>query len=104
MITDFIMNDKCSAGTGRFLEIMSNALGMDIDSLCNLAAKGSGITISSRCTVFAESEVISLIGRGEKKEDIAFAIVDSIVSKVSSLCGKHSVGFNYFLYRGLIGE
>ncbi|MGH4123341.1 MAG: acyl-CoA dehydratase activase [Clostridium sp.] len=104
MITNFIMNDKCSAGTGRFLEIMANALGMDIDSLCDLARQGSGITISSMCTVFAESEVISLIGRGEKKEDIAYAIVDSIVSKVSSLCGKHSEGFNYFLTGGLSGN
>ncbi|MGH4140208.1 acyl-CoA dehydratase activase [Clostridium sp.] len=104
LITDFIMNDKCSAGTGRFLEIMANALGMDIDSLCDLAIQGSGITISSMCTVFAESEVISLMGRGEKKEDIAYAIVDSIVSKVSSLCGKHSEGFNYFLTGGLSGN
>ena len=100
-VTDFIMNDKCSAGTGRFLEIMSNTLNMDINSLCDLAAQGSGITISSMCTVFAESEVIGLIGRGEKKEDIAYAIVDSIISKVSSLCGKHSDGFNYFLTGGL---
>ena len=104
MITNFIMNDKCSAGTGRFLEIMGNALGMNIDSLCDLAALGSGITISSMCTVFAESEVISLIGRGEKKEDIAYAVVDSVVSKVSSLCGKHSEGFNYFLTGGLSGS
>jgi len=101
MITNFIMNDKCSAGTGRFLEIMGNTLGVDIENLCELAAKGAGITISSMCTVFAESEVISLIGRGEKKEDIAFAIVDSVVSKVKSLCGKHSTGTNYFLTGGL---
>lgn len=104
MITNFLMNDKCSAGTGRFLEIMSNTLGMDINSLCDLASQGSGITISSMCTVFAESEVISLIGRGEKKADIAYAVVDSIVSKVSSLCGKHSEGFNYFLTGGLSGN
>jgi len=101
MIVDFIMNDKCSAGTGRFLEIMANTLGVDINMLCDLAERGSGVTISSMCTVFAESEVISLIGRGEKKEDIAFAIVDSIVSKVASLCKKHSDGTNYFLTGGL---
>ena len=100
-ISNFIMNDKCAAGTGRFLEIMANTLGVDINSLCDLASKGRGITISSMCTVFAESEVISLIGRGEKKQDIAYAVVDSIVSKVSSLCGKHSEGFNYFLTGGL---
>ncbi|WBW95902.1 acyl-CoA dehydratase activase [Oceanirhabdus sp. W0125-5] len=101
MVTNFIMNDKCSAGTGRFLEIMGNTLGVDIEKLCDLALQGGGITISSMCTVFAESEVISLIGRGEKKEDIAFAIVDSVVSKVKSLCGKHSTGTNYFLTGGL---
>lgn len=101
MIVDFLMNDKCSAGTGRFLEIMANILGVDIDGLCDLAETGSHITISSMCTVFAESEVISLIGRGEKKEDIAYAIVDSIVNKVASLCNRHSNDTNYYLTGGL---
>ena len=76
------MNDKCSAGTGRFLEVMSNALNLKMDELCEMASKGSDTHISSLCTVFAESEVISLIGRGEKRENIAFAIVDSIIKKV----------------------
>ena len=76
------MNDKCSAGTGRFLEVMSNALNLKMDELCDMASKGSDTHISSLCTVFAESEVISLIGRGEKRENIAFAIVDSIIKKV----------------------
>lgn len=84
MVADFIMNDKCSAGTGRFLEVMANTLGVRQGELDELAAKGSNTSISSMCTVFAESEVISLIGRGERKENIAFAIVDSIVKKVSS--------------------
>lgn len=101
MVKDFIMNDKCSAGTGRFMEIMANVLGLSIDELCDFASRGGGITISSMCTVFAESEVISLIGRGEKKEDIAFAVIDSIVSKVNSLCGRHSDGNKYFLTGGL---
>ncbi|CAM2959011.1 acyl-CoA dehydratase activase [Hathewaya histolytica] len=101
MVTDFIMNDKCSAGTGRFMEIMANVLSVDINTLCDLASKGGGVTISSMCTVFAESEVISLIGRGEKKEDIAFAIIDSIVNKVKSLCGRHSSGNIYYLTGGL---
>lgn len=81
-VVDFLMNDKCSAGTGRFLEVMSNALNLKMDELCDMASKGSGTYISSLCTVFAESEVISLIGRGEKRENIAFAIVDSIIKKV----------------------
>ncbi|HJJ48693.1 MAG TPA: acyl-CoA dehydratase activase [Methanocorpusculum sp.] len=83
-VTDFIMNDKCSAGTGRFLEIMANRLGLSASELCSLAETGSGITISSLCTVFAESEVISLIGRGEKKENIAYAVLSSIIKKVAS--------------------
>lgn len=83
-VSDFLMNDKCSAGTGRFLEIMANTLGLTPQALCELASHGSGVTISSLCTVFAESEVITLIGRGEKRENIAFAVVDSIAAKVAS--------------------
>ena len=87
-VRDFVMNDKCSAGTGRFLEVMANVLAVSPDQLCELAAKGGDTSISSMCTVFAESEVISLIGRGEKKENIAFAVVDSIVKKVTSQAGR----------------
>lgn len=78
------MNDKCSAGTGRFLEVMANTLSLTPQDLCELAAKGSGTSISSMCTVFAESEVNSLIGRGESRKNIAFAVIDSIVQKVVS--------------------
>lgn len=84
LVSDFLMNDKCSAGTGRFLEIMSNTLGLRLEELCELSATGGGVSISSMCTVFAESEVISLIGRGEPRKNIAFAVVDSIVTKVAS--------------------
>lgn len=89
-VVDFIMNDKCSAGTGRFLEIMANTLGMSLNDMCELAREGSNVSISSMCTVFAESEVISLIGSGRPKKDIAFGVVDSIANKVKSLCSKHT--------------
>ena len=82
------MNDKCSAGTGRFLEIMANTLGINIAQLCDLAMEGGGVHISSMCTVFAESEVISLIGNGTNKADIAYAIIDSIVDKIYSQATK----------------
>lgn len=85
------MNDKCSAGTGRFLEIMANTLAVRPEELCQLAANGGGVSISSMCTVFAESEVISLIGRGESKENIAFGVVDSIVKKVATQAGRLSL-------------
>ena len=81
---DFLMNDKCSAGTGRFLEVMANTMGISPGELCRLAEGGGGVEISSMCTVFAESEVISLIGRGESRENIAHAVVRSIVRKVAA--------------------
>lgn len=103
-VTDFIMNDKCSAGTGRFLEIMSNTLGTDPDGLFELAQRGRGVTISSLCTVFAETEVVSLIGRGTAKEDIAYGIVESIADKVSSQCGQKFAGGPFYLTGGLCGS
>ena len=71
------------------------------DALCELAAHGGGTSISYMCTVFAESEVISLIGRGEKKENIAFAVVDSIVKKVGSQAGRMAVQGDVCLTGGL---
>ena len=101
-VVDFLMNDKCSAGTGRFLEVMSNALNLNMDELCEMAARGSDTHISSLCTVFAESEVISLIGRGEKRENIAFAIVDSIIKKVCQQAQKlYKEGMKVCLSGGL---
>jgi len=100
-VTNFTMNDKCAAGTGRFLELMANTLGFNIVEMCEKAQEGKETTISSMCTVFAESEVISLIGSGKKREDIAYGVVDSITSKVKSLCQKHSDNFSYFLSGGL---
>lgn len=100
-VTSFTMNDKCAAGTGRFLELMANTLGLDIEKMCQMAKGGSGISISSMCTVFAESEVISLIGRGKKREDIAYGIIESITGKVKSLCERHGNGDKYFITGGL---
>ena len=87
-VSEFVMNDKCSAGTGRFLEVMANTLSVTPAGLCEMAAEGRETHISSLCTVFAESEVINLIGRGIPREDIAYAVVDSIVQKVKTQAGK----------------
>ena len=102
-VRDFIMNDKCSAGTGRFLEVMANTLSVRPEELCELASRGGNTSISSMCTVFAESEVISLIGRGEKKENIAYGVVDSIVKKVAPQAGRLSLGPAVCLTGGLCG-
>jgi len=95
------MNDKCAAGTGRFLELMSNSMGITINKLCEIGKYNTNIKISSMCTVFAESEIISLIAEGTPKEDICSAIINAIVSKVCSLVSKSEVNSNYFLTGGL---
>ena len=101
MPTSFLMNDKCSAGTGKFLEIMANRLNVDMGELFALAAEGTPLAISSMCTVFAESEVISHIGAGERREDIAAGVVDSVVSKVAGLCARHTLKGDLLLTGGL---
>lgn len=101
IINNFFMNDKCSAGTGRFLEVMSNILGISLNELSNLAKDGKDTSISSMCTVFAESEVISLIGQGTSRENIAYGIINSVVNKVSSMCKKTDINNSYCLTGGL---
>lgn len=98
-VMKFIMNDKCSAGTGKFLEIMSNRLGLTFDELEMLAEQGKDTEISSMCTVFAESEVISLIGQGTPREDIANGVINSIVVKVVQLASQIQ-SENYILTGG----
>ncbi|MBD3407945.1 MAG: 2-hydroxyglutaryl-CoA dehydratase [Candidatus Lokiarchaeota archaeon] len=83
---DFELNDKCSAGTGRFLEVMARVLGVSLDELGQIALESDNpCTISSTCTVFAESEVIGHIGSGKEPPDIAAGIHLSMASKVGSL-------------------
>lgn len=101
MPSSFLMNDKCSAGTGKFLEIMANRLGVDLSELFEMAGRGKPLAISSMCTVFAESEVISHIGNGERREDIAAGVVESVVNKVAGLCSRHSMKGDVLLTGGL---
>ncbi len=87
-VRKFVMNDKCSAGTGRFLEIMADRLGVSQAELARLAAAGQPTVISNMCTVFAESEVITLVGKGEPRENIARGVIDSVVARVCTLVGQ----------------
>ncbi|MFW9909402.1 MAG: acyl-CoA dehydratase activase [Candidatus Thorarchaeota archaeon] len=83
---DFEINDKCSAGTGRFLEVMARVLEVSMDELGPLALQSnSPCAISSTCTVFAESEVIGRIGAGDSPKDIAAGIHSSMASKIGTL-------------------
>ena len=97
----FVMNDKCAAGTGRFLEVMADRLGVSHDELSVLARAGEPTQISSMCTVFAESEVISLVGRGEPRENIARGVVESVVGRVAALVGSAGGAEPYYLTGGL---
>jgi predicted CoA-substrate-specific enzyme activase len=91
-VIDFQMNDKCAAGTGRFLEVMAHALEVPIDEFGNLALKSTQpAAISSTCTVFAESEVISLFARGASKQDIASGIHKSIARRVAGMAKRIGV-------------
>jgi len=88
-VKNFTMNDKCAAGTGRFLEVMARALEADLDEFGSLSLKAERpAQISSLCTVFAESEVISLIAKGESRENIIAGIHRAIASRVSAMASR----------------
>lgn len=86
-MVDFEMNDKCSAGTGRFLEVMANSLEVPLETMSTLSSKDF-VPISSTCTVFAESEVVSRIAEGADRNSIIGGIHQSIASKILSLVGR----------------
>lgn len=99
--TNFLMNDKCAAGTGKFLEIMANRLNVTLEEMYEMASRGTPLAISAMCTVFAESEVISHIGAGERREDIAAGVVESVVKRVAGLVSRHAVKGRLVLTGGL---
>ena len=86
MLENFVMNDKCAAGTGRFLDVIAKVLEVGLEDLEKLDEKSTvDVPISSTCTVFAESEVISQLAKGTKIEDIVKGIHTAIASRVGSL-------------------
>jgi predicted CoA-substrate-specific enzyme activase len=91
-VMDFAMNDKCAAGTGRFFEVMARALEVDLDDLGDLAARSTNrLSISSMCTVFAESEVVSLVARGEHVEDIVAGLCKAVAERTRALAQRVGV-------------
>jgi len=85
VVENFEMNDRCAAGTGRFLEIMAHALGYSLAEFGSVCRTGEQVSVSSLCAVFAESEVVTLIGKGISREVIAGALHNSIVTRVLPL-------------------
>jgi (R)-2-hydroxyacyl-CoA dehydratese activating ATPase len=85
-VADFAMNDKCAAGTGRFLEVMARALEIELNQLGPVSLKHKKtVVISSMCTVFAESEVVSLIAEGFAREDILNGLHQAIASRIAAM-------------------
>ncbi len=85
-VKNFVMNDKCAAGTGRFLEMMAKTMEISLDELSKVGLSyQEDITISSMCTVFAESEVVSLIAQNKPTDDIVHGLNKAVASKTASL-------------------
>ncbi|MCK5560596.1 MAG: hypothetical protein KAJ51_08390, partial [Thermoplasmata archaeon] len=85
-VDNFSTNDKCSAGTGCFLDTMAFALGVELKDLGNLSETSTKPeNVSTKCTIFAESEVVSLVARGKHKEDIIAGLHESVAKKVTTM-------------------
>lgn len=101
-VIDFVMNDKCAAGTGRFLEMMARTLEVDLSELGPLSMNSrEDIKISSMCSVFAESEVISLIAQNKEPADIAHGIHMAIASKALSLLRRVGLEADFMMTGGV---
>lgn len=89
-VRDFAMNDRCAAGTGRFLEVVAERLGVELESLGDMAAKSrDSAAISSMCVVFAETEITGLLASGTASEDIVAGIQESIATRIISMAGRN---------------
>ena len=88
-VSDFAMNDKCAAGTGRFLEVMARTLEMDLERMGERSLLATrSLPVSSTCTVFAESEVVSLIASGAAPEEIAWGVHLAISERIAALADR----------------
>ena len=95
LVLKFEMNDKCAAGTGRFFETLSgHLLGVDIEELSDMAARSEkGARISSMCTVFAETEIVSLLSQGVSNDDIARGMIEAMFRRIKAMAGAASIPF-----------
>lgn len=92
-LLDFTMSDKCAAGTGRFLELLADALGLRLEDLGSISLKSkSKVAISSTCTVFARQEVVTRLSEGVPLEDIVAGIHDAIASRVARMVARLKSG------------
>lgn len=86
IVANFAMNDRCASGTGRFFEVLARAIECDIGDLAGLALRGDrDLEVSSMCATFAETEIISLLARGERREDIAASVHRAVAARTLGL-------------------
>jgi predicted CoA-substrate-specific enzyme activase len=101
-VVDFMRNDKCASGSGRFLEVMSNAVGIPIDNLDEAASQATKqVSISSQCGVFVESEVITHVNNGERPQDIVAGLCDAVARIVTSQARRFGMGNRYTFTGGV---
>jgi len=85
-VIDFMMNDRCAAGTGRFLEVVANILELTVDEMSRISScVNLDLEINSTCVVFAESEIVGLISQGKKPADIVDAVHRSVAKRILNL-------------------
>lgn len=101
-VINFVMNDKCAAGTGRFLELMARTLELSLDDMSRLGLEWKeDVTISSMCTVFAESEVVSLVAENRTPADIIHGLNRSVATKACALCRRVGGEESYMMTGGV---
>lgn len=100
-VVDFLMNDKCAAGTGRFVDVMMRTLEEDMINIDKFVKNRNPVNISSMCTVFAESEIISLLAKDVHRGDIALGIIHSICKRTANFAQKLSLHGDIFFSGGL---
>jgi predicted CoA-substrate-specific enzyme activase len=91
-VLDFVMNDRCAAGTGRFLQVMAAALGLDVADFSVLGEGKPSAQLNSMCAVFAESEVVGLLAAGCDKEEIINGLHDSIARRIAAMAHRLNIG------------
>jgi len=100
-VGDFLMNDKCAAGTGRFIEVMMRTLHQDMMDLDAFVKDYEPIPINSMCTVFAESEMIGLLSNGALPNAIAMGVIDAICQRTATFAKRLSIKGTVFFSGGL---
>lgn len=100
-VMTFQMNDKCAAGTGRFLEMSAHRIGIDLSDFPKLLQAGKTCSLSSMCAVFADSEIVSLLASGKSREEVAGGIIQSVVARAIALAGKIDIKPPILLTGGL---